>query len=61
MPGGRLAETVGRVMGVGSGRGSGLLIFTLGLMLIGVTAAAFVNPRIRNVELELPDVESLET
>jgi hypothetical protein len=60
MPGGRLAGTVGLVMGVGAGRGAGLLIFTLGLALIGVTAAAFMNPRIRNVELELPDRDASE-
>jgi hypothetical protein len=52
---------VGAVIGVGSGRGSALLILTLGLVLVGIVVAVFFNPRIRNIELELSDVERLET
>ncbi len=54
--GGRLAGTVlGRVLGTGTGRGIGLMFATSGLLLLAATAAAWTNPRIRNVEDELPD------
>ena len=54
-PGGALADTVGRVIGVGPGRGVGLLFITLGLLIAVVALLSFLNPRLRNVESELPD------
>jgi DHA3 family macrolide efflux protein-like MFS transporter len=54
-PGGPLAETVGRVIGVGPGRGIGLLFMVLGGLIVLAVAAGWANPRIRNLEDELPD------
>jgi MFS transporter, DHA3 family, macrolide efflux protein len=54
-PGGALASTAGRLLGVGKGRGVGLLFVTLGLAIILITLIAFLNPRLRKVESELPD------
>lgn len=56
LPGGPLADSVGRIIGVGPGRGTGLLFITLGIFMIVVVCGAFLNPRLRNVESELPDV-----
>jgi hypothetical protein len=53
---GPLAASFGPVFGVGPGRGIGLLIGVMGLMAILVTLAAALNPRVRRVENELPDV-----
>ncbi len=62
--GGVLANgPLGTLVGVGPGRGIGLLFMVSGLILIGASLVAFLNPRIRKVEEELPDavVESEET
>jgi MFS transporter, DHA3 family, macrolide efflux protein len=55
-PGGRLAGTLGRVLGVGSGRGIGLLIILLGLFNLLVLALAWSYPRLRLLEGEMPDL-----
>ncbi|HEX9943413.1 MAG TPA: MFS transporter [Thermoanaerobaculia bacterium] len=54
-PGGALAGTVGRFIGVGDGRGVGFLFMVLGAFLLALTLVSFLNPRLRNVETELPD------
>ncbi len=54
--GGSLAGTVGQVVGVGPGRGIGLIFVISGLFLLLATAAAYAHPRIRLLEDELPDV-----
>jgi MFS family permease len=54
-PGGALAGSVGRLIGVGTGRGIGLLFILLGLFVVIVVPLAFLNPRLRRVESELPD------
>jgi hypothetical protein len=54
-PGGALAGTVGRIIGVGHGRGVGLLFITLGLLIVLVVFLSFLNPRLKNVESELSD------
>lgn len=54
-PGGPLAGTIGRVIGVGPGRGVGLLFMTLSVCIIVVVLLSFLNPRLRKVEDELPD------
>ncbi len=54
-PGGLLAGTVGRVIGVGDGRGVGFLFILLGALVLTATLASFLNPRLRNVETEIPD------
>lgn len=55
-PGGALAERLpGMLLGVGPGRGIGLMFVISGLLLMVATTFAFLNPRIRNLESELPD------
>lgn len=55
--GGALASSVGRVIGVGQGRGTALTFIMLGLIYLIATIAAFAHPRIRRLELEIPDAE----
>ncbi len=56
-PGGLLAESLpGGLLGTGPGRGIGLMFVLSGLLLMFSTALAYLNPRIRNLENELPDV-----
>jgi MFS family permease len=54
--GGALAGSVGRAIGVGPGRGIGLLFIIMGLAVFAATAVAFSYSRLRRVELELPDM-----
>ena len=56
VPGGVLAGSLGPVVGVGPGRGIGLLFVVLGLFINLVMIVSFFNPRLRKVEEELPDV-----
>ncbi|MBL8063941.1 MAG: MFS transporter [Anaerolineales bacterium] len=54
--GGALANTfVGQILGTGAGRGIGLMFIISGLVGILVSAMVYANPRIRNLESELPD------
>ena len=54
--GGALADTfVGSWLGVGEGRGIGLMMICSGLCLFIVSVVAYTNPRIRNIETEIPD------
>lgn len=53
--GGPLAGTVGQVIGVGPGRGIGLLYIMMALLPIVGSLWGLSQPRIRNVEDELPD------
>ena len=55
MEGGLLAASMGRVIGVGPGRGTGLLFIITGSLTVLVAAAGYVYPRVRRVEAELPD------
>lgn len=55
-PGGLLAGSLGRILGVGKGRGIGLLFMVLGVLTLLIVALAWRFPRLRNVETELPDV-----
>jgi non-ribosomal peptide synthetase component F/MFS family permease len=55
-PGGALADTfIGNLFGVGPGRGAGLLFAVLGIFVLIVVTFAFLNPRLRQLETELPD------
>ena len=54
-PGGALSGSVGAVIGVGEGRGIGLLFVLLGLLVVAALAIAAGYPRLRQVEDELPD------
>jgi len=53
--GGRLAPTVGRLIGVGPGRGTGLLLIVLGIFVFVMSIVAYTYPRLRLVEDELSD------
>ncbi len=54
--GGALAGTfLGAVLGVGAGRGIGLMFVMAGLVGILVSASVYLNPRIRHLETEIPD------
>jgi MFS family permease len=53
---GPLAASVGQIIGVGPGRGIGLLFIILGLFSLLVAVVAYLYRHIRLVEQELPDV-----
>ncbi|HVR09423.1 MAG TPA: hypothetical protein VMW75_15345, partial [Thermoanaerobaculia bacterium] len=54
-PGGRLAGTVGAVIGVGKGRGMGLLLMLVGVAVLLTAAIGYSIPSLRRVEEDLPD------
>jgi hypothetical protein len=53
--GGKLASVFGRVIGVGPGRGIGLIFVAAGVLYALATLVILIHPRIRRVEFELPD------
>lgn len=53
---GLLAGSIGQIIGVGTGRGMGLLAIAMGILTIAATCIAYFFPRLRLVEDELPDV-----
>ena len=54
--GGALASTVvGTLLGTGPGRGIGLIYVLSGVLVILISAVAYLNPRIRRLEEEVPD------
>ncbi|KAA3645091.1 MAG: MFS transporter [Chloroflexi bacterium] len=55
LEGGALANSVGRLVGVGPGRGTGLLFMFMGALIVIVSVLAYSYPRLRLVEDELPD------
>ena len=56
-PGGELAGTiVAALFGVGDGRGIGLMFSLSGLLAVLATVWIALNPRVRRIETELPDV-----
>lgn len=54
--GGLLSGTVGQVIGVGPGRGIGLLFIVVGFLTALAAAAGYLFPRLRLLEDELPDL-----
>jgi MFS family permease len=52
---GPLASSFGQLFGVGPSRGMGLLIFLMGEIVVVLTLATAWDPRVRNIEEELPD------
>jgi len=54
-PNGLLAGSVGQLIGVGPGRGIGLMFMVMGIFTMMVTVVAYHYPRLRLVEDELPD------
>jgi DHA3 family macrolide efflux protein-like MFS transporter len=55
LEGGALAGSLGRVLGVGAGRGIGLLYVLLGICALCIGAAAYLSRRLQGLEAELPD------
>ena len=55
MPGGALEHSVGRVLGVGPGRGIALLFVVVGAFVIVATVLLCLSPRVRRLEDEIPD------
>jgi MFS family permease len=55
-PGGPLAGSVGQVIGVGPGRGIGLMFVLVGLSVTLAAIVSFLHPRVRRVDIELADV-----
>jgi len=55
MEGGALAAILGPVTGVGPGRGAGLQILLMGVLIILTSLTFFSRPHIRNAESEIPD------
>ena len=55
-PGGALSDTfIGTLLGTGPGRGIGLMMILSCLFLWAESLIAYLNPRIRNLESEIPD------
>jgi DHA3 family macrolide efflux protein-like MFS transporter len=52
---GPLSGTIGAMIGTGTGRGIGLMLILLGILLILNNLVIYLNPRVRNVEDEIPD------
>jgi len=52
--GGPLAESVGHIIGVGPGRGAGLLFISAGLFLVLVAVIGYLYPPLRRMEDERP-------
>lgn len=56
-PGGAMGSSfVGTLLGTGTGRGTGFMFVIAGGLLLIVSAFVWLNPHIRNIETELPDV-----
>ncbi len=55
-PNGYLAGSIGQIIGVGPGRGIGLLFIIMGTLALLATVIAYQYPRLRQVEEDLPDV-----
>lgn len=55
LPGGPLADSLGPVLGVGPGRGIGLLFTLMGMLTIAAALAGLLSPRLRGLEDEVPD------
>lgn len=53
---GSLADSVGKLIGAGPGRGIGLIFIVTGILTIIITVASYLYPRVRYLEDELPDM-----
>ena len=58
LPNGLLAGSIGKLIGIGPGRGIGLMFMVTGCLALLVTLAAYQYPRLRHLEIELPDAVS---
>ncbi len=53
--GGPLADSLGRIIGIGPGRGIGLFFIIMGILVLATTVGFYLYPPLRRVEVELPD------
>ncbi len=58
--GGALAGSVGQILGVGTGRGIGLLYVCMGTLIMLAMVVAYLYPPLRQVEDELPDAVAVQ-
>ncbi len=56
IPGGLLAASLGRLIGVGPGRGIALMFLVMAIFPLLIAVGGFLSPRVRFVERDLPDV-----
>lgn len=54
-PGGLLADSVGQIIGVGEGRGIGLLFIIIGILFVIVTTTIYLQPKVRNIDKDIPE------
>ncbi|WP_277750924.1 MFS transporter [Anaerobacillus alkaliphilus] len=54
-PGGIFANTIGQLIGVGEGRGIGLLFIVIGGLFMIVTTVVYLQPKVRQMESDIPD------
>jgi DHA3 family macrolide efflux protein-like MFS transporter len=52
---GALVPTFGQLIGVGAGRGIGMMFVLMGVAKVVVSLLGYLNPRVRLLEVELPD------
>lgn len=55
MPGGLLADSAGAWIGVGKGRGVGLMFIAIGALTIALAIAALLHPAMRRLDDRVPD------
>ena len=55
-PAGTLAGSIGQIIGIGPGRGIGLLFLIMGVLKVAASLGSYLYSPIRRVEDELPDV-----
>ena len=53
---GPLVGNIGQIVGVGPGRGIGMLFIIMGLIKVSISLGAYFYPHIRLIETELPDI-----
>ncbi|HSM02529.1 MAG TPA: MFS transporter [Acidimicrobiia bacterium] len=53
--GGRLADSIGTIIGTGPGRGVALMFILSGILTALIAAIGYALPQIRNLETDLPD------
>jgi hypothetical protein len=53
---GKLTGSVGKLIGVGPGRGIGLMFILMSFVVLLMTFAGYAYAHLRNVEIELPDM-----
>ena len=61
LPGGALVASVGPFLGVGPGRGIGLINVTFGVLPMIAAIVGYLSPRLRRLEEDLPDALSEES